>query len=138
MIVFWKIADTGDNRALSEEQTQATFGAVIFLSQVFYLLPFAQISAFFFDKNFFASDSSMGLYPAWIYSLSQVILELWVMVLCAFSATCVAVPMMSLWNPAFTKLSSFITMFTVFSVSGVVGNLIVLVSSFNCLLILFF
>jgi len=71
----------------------------------------------------------MGLYPAWVYSLSQVTLELWVMVLCAFTEAAIAVPMMGMWNPSLSKLDSFISMFTVFCVSGVVGNSMVMIVS---------
>ena len=69
----------------------------------------------------------MGLYPAWVYSLSQVTLELCVMVLCTFTEAAIAVPMMGMWNPSLSKLDSFISMFTVFCVSGVVGNSMVMV-----------
>ena len=125
--VFWKIADTEDGQTLTPEQAQATFGAGIFLTQVFYLLPFAQISTFFFDKKLFAAESSIGLYPAWIYSFSQLVLELWVLVLCALTDSAIAVPMMGLWNPSVSKIGSFLTMFTTFCVSGVVGNALVMV-----------
>jgi len=74
-LVFWKIAETDDGEALTYDQAQATFGAGIFMTQVFYLLPFSQVSTFFFDKNLFASESSIGLYPAWIYSACQLTLE---------------------------------------------------------------
>lgn len=71
----------------------------------------------------------MGLYPAWIYSVSQLILELWVMVLCALIETSIAVPMMGLWNPSSSsKFYSFMSMFTTFCVGGVVGNSIVMAS----------
>lgn len=125
--VFWKIAETENDESLSFEQAKASFGAGIFITQVFYLLPFAQISTFFFDKNLFATESSIGLYPAWIYSLSQILLELWVMVLCALVETSIAVPMIGLWNPSSSKLVSFITIFSVFCVSGACGNTITMV-----------
>jgi len=126
--VFWKIAEVDEGQSsLSFNQAQAAFGAGLFLTQAAYLLPFAQVSTFFFDKKLFASESSMGLYPAWVYSLSQVTLELWVMVLCAFTEAAIAVPMMGMWNPSLSKLDSFISMFTVFCVSGVVGNSMVMV-----------
>lgn len=107
-------------------------GAGICITQVFYLIPFTQVSTFFFDKNLFASESSIGLYPAWIYSLSQNILELWVMVLCALVETSIAVPMMCLWNPSISKMSSFMSMFTVFCVGGAVGNSLVMVCVYLC------
>jgi len=93
-----------------------------------YLLPFATISTFFFDKKFVASESLIGLYPSWIYSLSQLILELWVIVLCASGMTVIAVPMMSLWNVSLTKLSSMTQMFSVLCVTGLVGNSLVMAS----------
>jgi hypothetical protein len=96
--------------------------------QTMYLLPFCQISTFFFDKKFYASESSSGLYPAWMYSLSQLILELWVIVLCTLTYTVIAVPMMGLWNYSFKGLSSIISMFSVLCMSGLVGNSLVMVS----------
>ena len=102
-------------------------GAGIFLTQIYYLLPFCQISTFFFDKNLFASESSIGLYPTWIYYLCQITLEAWVMSLCALAQAAIAFPMMGLWNPSMSKLDSFVTMFTVFCVDGILGNAIVLV-----------
>jgi len=141
--VFWKIAETENDESLSFEQAKASFGAGIFITQVFYLLPFAQISTFFFDKNLFATESSIGLYPAWIYSLCQILLELWVMVLCALVETSIAVPMIGLWNPSSSsKLVSFVTMFSVFCVSGACGNAITMVcrvclfSSVSCCLVI--
>mmetsp|Transcript_3698 Transcript_3698/g.6058 ORF Transcript_3698/g.6058 Transcript_3698/m.6058 type:complete len:752 (+) Transcript_3698:180-2435(+) len=127
--VFWQIADTEGGQSLSLVQARATFGAGIFLTQIFYLLPFGQISTFFFDKKLFAAESSIGLYPAWVYGISQLVLELWVMVLCALLGSAIAVPMMSLWNPSFSRLESFTTMFTVICVSGAVGNSLVMIIS---------
>ena len=49
------------------------------------------------------------------------------MVLCALVETAIAVPMMSLWNPSLSKMASFLSMFTVFCVGGVVGNSLVMV-----------
>ena len=79
----------------------------------------------------------MGLYPAWIYSLIQVILETWVMALCTLLQAAIAIPMISLWNPSISNSATFLSMFAVFCVSGVVGNSIVLVGSLlpmiNCI-----
>ena len=126
--VFWKIGEVEEGQSsLTYAQAQAAFGAGLFSCQGLYLLPFAQVSTFFFDKSLFASESSMGLYPAWVYSLSQVTLELWVMILCAFTQTCIAVPMMGLWNPSLSKLESFISYFAIFCASGAVGNAMVMV-----------
>lgn len=91
--VFFKIAATEDNQPMSFDQARATFGAGIFLTQVYYLLPFCNISTFFFDKKLFAAESSIGLYPAWIYSVCQITLEVWVMSLCALANSAIAVPM---------------------------------------------
>lgn len=128
--VFWRIAETDGSQEMSSEQAKATFGAAIFTIQVFFLLPFSSISSFFFDKRLFAAESSIGLYPAWIYSLCQVILETWVMSTCALTSTVITVPMMGLWNPSLPKSASFITMFAVFGSAGIVGNSLVLVSVF--------
>jgi len=128
-LVFWKIGESPDGQDLQLFQAEAAFGAGLFLTQTLFLLPFAQISTFFFDKNLFASESSIGLYPAWIYSLTQVVLETWVMSLCALLQSAIAIPMMSLWNMSISKSASFITMFSVFCVGGAVGNSIVLLTS---------
>ena len=63
-----------------------------------------------------------------MYSLSQLILELWVIVLCTLTYTVIAVPMMGLWNYSFKGLSSIIFMFSVLCMSGLVGNSLVMVS----------
>ncbi len=128
-LVFWKIGESPDGQDLTSDEARAAFGAGLFLTQVLFLLPFAQISTFFFDKNLFASESSIGLYPAWIYSLTQIVLETWVMTLCALLVTAIAVPMMSLWNPSISRPASFLTMFSVFCVGGIVGNTVVLLVS---------
>jgi len=128
-LVFWKIGESPDGQDLQPTQAEAAFGAGLFLTQVLFLLPFCQISTFFFDKNLFASESSIGLYPAWIYSLTQIVLETWVMSLCALLQSAIAVPMMSLWNVSISRSASFFTMFSVFCAGGVVGNTIVLLTS---------
>ena len=127
--VFWKIAETDGDQPLSYDQTQAVLGAGTFLIQILYLLPYCQISTFFFDKKLFASESSIGLYPAWIYSLCQITLEAWVMTLGALAQAAIAVPMISLWNPSVSKSASFVTTFAVFCVGGMVGNAIVMLTS---------
>lgn len=128
-LVFWKIGESPDGQDLQPIQAEAAFGAGLFLTQTLFLLPFAQISTFFFDKNLFASESSIGLYPAWIYSLTQVVLETWVMSLCALVQSAIAIPMMSLWNVSISKSASFFTMFSVFCVGGIVGNSIVVLTA---------
>ena len=127
--IFFNIGDTEDDQPLSIDQAQATFGAGIFLTQVYYLLPFASISTFFFDKALFAAESSIDLYPAWIYSLCQIVLEFWVLSLCALVQTGIAIPMMGLWNVSITNSASYLYMYTVFCISGVVGNALVLLTS---------
>ena len=103
-------------------------GAGIFLIETTYLLPLAQVSTFFSDKKLFAYESSIGLYPSCIYSLSQLLLELWVMVLCVLAMTVIAVPMMGLWNVSLTWLSSMAYVFSVLCVSGLVSNSLVMIS----------
>ena len=51
-----------------------------------------------------------------IYSLSQLLLELWVMVLCVLAMTVIAVPLMGLWNVSLTWLSSMAYVFSVLCV----------------------
>ena len=127
--IFYNIAATDDDEPLSYDQAQATFGAGIFLCQVYYLLPFASISTFFFDKALFAAESSIGLYPAWVYSFCQIVLEFWVISLCALVQTGIAIPMMGLWNVTISNSASYLYMYTVFCVSGILGNALVLLTS---------
>ena len=124
--IFYDIAATDDDEPLSYDQAQATFGAGIFLCQAYYLLPFASISTFFFDKALFAAESSIGLYPAWVYSFCQIVLEFWVISLCALVQTGIAIPLMSLWNVTISNSASYLYMYTVFCVSGILGNALVL------------
>ena len=51
------------------------------------------------------------------------------MALAALTQVAIAVPMMSLWNLSVSKLASFVTMFAVFCVGGVLGNAIVMMTS---------
>lgn len=130
--VFWKIADTKDGEAVSFERAQAVLGACMFMTQVSYLLPFAQISTFFFDKKVFASESPICLYPSWMYSLSQFILESWLMTLCALVQASITIPMIALRNPSISSFSSFVSLFALLSLNGLVGNNLVLMTSIFC------
>jgi len=130
---FWKVAEppaAGDgDTSLSNEQAQIVLGAGIFLIQAAYLLPFAQVSTFFFDKKVFMEENPIGLYPPWMYSISQFLLESWALTLGGVALTAIAVPMMGLWNPVLSKTWSFFTLLSVLSLSGVLGNAIILLLS---------
>jgi len=130
--VFWKIADTKDSEAVSFERAQVVFGAALFVTQTSYLLPFAQISTFFFDKKVFASENPIGLYPTWMYSLSQFILESWLMIMCALFQASIIFHMMALRNPSISGFSSFLSIFALLSLNGLVGNGLVLTTSMFC------
>lgn len=128
--VFWQIADTKDGEVpVSFETAQAVFGATTFMTQISYLLPFSQISTFFFDKKIFTSENPIGLYDPWMYSLSQFILEAWLMTLCALGQACVSIPMIALRNPSISGFSSFVSIFALLAFNGLVGNTLVLLIS---------
>eukprot|EP00538_Stauroneis_constricta_P000474 CAMPEP_0119571830 /NCGR_PEP_ID=MMETSP1352-20130426/44316_1 /TAXON_ID=265584 /ORGANISM="Stauroneis constricta, Strain CCMP1120" /LENGTH=899 /DNA_ID=CAMNT_0007621513 /DNA_START=76 /DNA_END=2775 /DNA_ORIENTATION=- len=125
-LIFWQVADTDGDATMSLTQSRYVLGAGLFLSQTSFLLPFAQISTFFFDKKVFASESALGLYPSWMYSVSQFLLEAWVLILAAFIEATVAIPMMALWNPAMETYESFFILLAFLMINGLAGNAIVL------------
>lgn len=127
--LFWKVNRTTEGQSLPLDDARAVLGAGLFMTQVAYLLPFAQVSTFFFDKGVFAAENPMGLYPPWMYSLTQFFLETWLVILCALVQACISIPMMSLFNPSMPTWSSFFTLFTSFALSGMVGNSLILFHS---------
>jgi hypothetical protein len=57
-LIFWQVAaPPEDGSSLSNAEGQAVVGAGLFITQTAFLLPFAQISTFFFDKKVFAAES---------------------------------------------------------------------------------
>ena len=50
---------------------QSTLGAFTFVMLISYLLPFAAIPIFVYDKQFYLRESGLGLYPTWVHTISQ-------------------------------------------------------------------
>lgn len=127
-LIFWQVGDH-DIDSLDNSQGQIVMGAGLFLAQASILLPFAQIGTFFFDKKVFAAENALGLYEPWMYAVSQFLLEAWVLIICAFVQAAISIPMISLLNPAWSSIESFFTMLSFFSISGLVGNAVILLTS---------
>uniref|UniRef100_A0A7R9WUP2 ABC-2 type transporter transmembrane domain-containing protein n=1 Tax=Craspedostauros australis TaxID=1486917 RepID=A0A7R9WUP2_9STRA len=127
-LIFWDIGNIDDDPSTMNEQARYVVGAGLFLSQCSFLLPFSQISTFFFDKSVFASESALALYPSWMYSVSQFLLEAWVLALASLVQTTIAKPMMSLSNPAWSESESFFTLLAFFIISGLTGNALILLT----------
>lgn len=70
--VFWKVGITDSDRGLTYEEADLVLRSTLFLMNVSYLLPFSSIPVFFADKKFLAAESALGLYPTWMYGMSQV------------------------------------------------------------------
>lgn len=70
--VFWKVGITDSDRGLTFEESNMVLRTTLFLMNVSYLLPFSTIPVFFADKKFLAAESALGLYPTWMYGMSQV------------------------------------------------------------------
>ena len=70
--VFWQVGITDSDRGLTYEEANILLRSTLFLMNVSYLLPFSTIPVFFADKRFFAAESALGLYPTWMYGMSQV------------------------------------------------------------------
>ena len=72
-MIFWQSGKPESDAGLTfREADMGILGAGIFIMNISYLLPFASIPVFVGDKRFFAAESALGLYPAWMYGLSQV------------------------------------------------------------------
>jgi ABC-type multidrug transport system permease subunit len=124
-LLFWQVADlTGGSNVGVEIST--VVGALTFIILVSYLLPFAMLPLFVHDKKFFLAESALGLYSPWLYCLSQIILETWVVVLAATIEACIVIPMCGLWNPAMARWESFFTFLGALIVSGLTGSVLVL------------
>ncbi len=127
-LVFWQVGDH-DVESLDNKKAQIVMGAGLFLAEASILLPFAQIGTFFFDKKVFAAENALGLYEPWMYAVSQFLLEAWVLIICAFVQGVISIPMIALWNPAWSSTESFFTMVSFFCMSGLVGNSVILLIS---------
>jgi ABC-type multidrug transport system permease subunit len=124
-LLFWQVADL-DGGANVGVEISTVVGALTFIILVSYLLPFAMLPVFVYDKKFFLAESALGLYSPWLYCLSQIILETWVIILAATIEACIVVPMCGLWNPAMARWESFFTFLGALIVSGLTGSVLVL------------
>lgn len=139
-LVFWKVGDYNandndqedDGGAAENANAQILLGAGLFLTQANLLLPFSQISTFYFDKKVFAAENALGLYQPWMYAVSQFLLEAWVLIMCGCIMTSVVVPMIGLSNPLWSNLESSLSLCAYFSVIGLVGNAIILLICMMC------
>ena len=71
-MVFWRVGTTDSNAGLTFQEANILLRANLFLMNVSYLLPFSTIPVFYADKKFLAAESALGLYPTWMYGISQV------------------------------------------------------------------
>jgi ABC-type multidrug transport system permease subunit len=124
-LLFWQVADIAGGVNVGVE-ISTVVGALTFIILVSYLLPFAMLPVFVYDKKFFLAESGLGLYSPWLYCLSQIILETWVVVLAATIEACIVIPMCGLWNPAMARWESFFTFLGALIVSGLTGSALVL------------
>lgn len=123
--LFWKVGEASDKAG-------SVVGAFTFTLLNSYLLPFATIASFVHDKKFFLSERALGLYSPWIYCITQLFLEMWVVILAAILQTAIIVPMIGIWNEEMSDWASFFTVFSVIAVSGLAGSSIIL---FFCILV---
>lgn len=127
--IYWQVAVPSDNDARAAEQASVVLGAFTYSLLISYLLPFATIPIFVHEKKFFVAESDLSLYPAWIYCMSQSILEAWVLTIAAFLETIIVAPMVGLWSPALPAWASFFTILSALIASGLVGSANVLFNS---------
>ena len=66
-LIFYRVA--ASDAALADGQS--TLGAFTFVMLISYLLPFAAIPIFVYDKQFYLRESGLGLYPTWAHTISQ-------------------------------------------------------------------
>lgn len=124
-LIFWQVADSRASTDAGMQLGKVT-GALTFLILSSYLLPFAMMPIFVKDKKFFLAESALGLYSPWLYCISQLILETWVITLAAVVESCIVIPMCGLWNPTMADRDSFLTFLGVLITSGLVGSTIVM------------
>lgn len=124
-LLFWQVGDIAGEFNVTSE-ISAVVGALSFINLVTYLGPFSLIPLYVHDKQFFLAESALGLYSPWVYCLSQLILETWVIVMASTIETCIIIPMCGLFNPAIARWESFFTFLGALIVSGLTGNALVL------------
>ena len=66
-LIFYRVA--ASDAALADGPS--TLGAFTFVMLISYLLPFAAIPIFVYDKQFYLRESGLGLYATWVYTISQ-------------------------------------------------------------------
>uniref|UniRef100_A0A7S2XRR9 ABC-2 type transporter transmembrane domain-containing protein n=1 Tax=Attheya septentrionalis TaxID=420275 RepID=A0A7S2XRR9_9STRA len=126
--IFWQVAQPeSEGGALPLASSLVVIGAFTFLIMISFLLPFAMIPIFVFDKKFFAAESALGLYSPIIYCISQALLETWILTICALCEACVIIPMGGFWNPVLPRWGAFFTVCGSLIASGLAGSGLVLV-----------
>lgn len=127
--IFWQVGKPDEANNLSYDDAPLIIGSSIFLLNVAYLLPFATIPVFVSDKKFLAAESSLGLYPSWMYGVSQIFLEFVFLSLTMTAVTIVAFYMCAMGNPTMPEWSSFLTVLSTLIMSGLVGSSMVLMTT---------
>jgi ATP-binding cassette, subfamily G (WHITE), member 2, SNQ2 len=116
--LFWQ---TGSQ----ESSMEFVIGASTFIIMALYLLPFAVIPVHVYDKKFFLAERNLGLYSPWIYALSQLLLEIWVLVLLATETAAIVIPAVGFWNPSQPHWATFFSILACIIASGLVGSAMV-------------
>lgn len=127
--IFWQVGKPDETNNLSYDDAPLIIGSSIFLLNVAYLLPFATIPVFVSDKKFLAAESSLGLYPSWMYGVSQIFLEFVFLSLTMTAVTIVAFYMCAMGNPTMPEWGSFLTVLSILIMSGLVGSSMVLMTT---------
>jgi len=123
--VFWQVGITNSDRGLTYEEATLLLRSTLFLMNVSYLLPFSTIPVFFADKKFFAAESALGLYPPWMYGVSQALLEFLFLILVSTLEAAIVIPMCGLINPTIPYAVNFLTIMSILIASGLVGSTVV-------------
>ena len=112
---------------VGKDQDESVIGAFTFLLLGSYLLPFAAITMFINEKKFFLCEREFRLYSPWIYCISQGVLEMWILSLCACISCLVVIPMGVFWNPSIdSKAESFMLSLSALIASNLVGSNLIL------------
>jgi ABC-2 type transporter len=116
--LFWQ---TGSE----DNSTDFIIGAATFIIMAFYLMPYAVIPVYVYDKKFFLAERNLGLYSPWVYAIAQLLLEIWVLVLLATVTTAIVVPAVGFWNPSQPKWATFLSIMACMIASGLTGSALV-------------